>query len=176
VYDLVQGQNRPSQQKGAAVAALQELIDAYLAGPQALRRAVAGLSREQVRARPVPGKWSTLEVVCHLADFDPILADRMKRIIAEDRPTLLGADENRFAAALAYHDRDLEEELTIIERTRGQMARVLRTLGPEALGRVGVHNERGPQTLEQLLATAARHIPHHVKFIEEKRKALGAAS
>jgi hypothetical protein len=153
--------------------ALQELIDAYLAGPPALRRAVAGLTREQLLARPVPGKWSTLEVVCHLADFDPILADRMKRIIAEDRPPLLGADEKRFAAALAYHERDLEEELTLIERTRGQLARILRTLPPEALARVGVHNERGPLTLEQLLTITARHLPHHVKFIEEKRKALG---
>ena len=46
-----------------------------------LREAVAGLSTEQVRARPVPGKWSTLEVVCHLADFEPIYADRMKLVV-----------------------------------------------------------------------------------------------
>jgi uncharacterized damage-inducible protein DinB len=149
------------------------LIDSYLAGPKTLRQAVAGLSREQRVARPVPGKWSTLEVVCHLADFEPILADRMKRVIAEDRPTLLGADENRFAAALVYHERDLEEELTIIERTRQQLARILSHQPPEALARVGVHNERGPRTLEQLLSGAINHIPHHVRFIMEKRQALG---
>jgi hypothetical protein len=152
---------------------MSSLIDAYLAGPAELRRAVAGMNREQLTARPVPGKWSTLEVVCHLADFDPILADRMKRIIAEDRPQLLGADENRFAAALAYHHRDLEEELTIIERTRSQLGRILRTLGDDALARVGVHNERGPLTLERLLETATNHIPHHLKFVAEKRRALG---
>src|ERR671938_1784560 len=101
-----------------------QLIDSYLAGPQTLRQAVAGLSREQLLARPVPGKWSTLEVLCHLADFEPILADRMKRVIAEDRPQLLGADENRFAAALAYHRRDPREELALIEQTRSQMAKV----------------------------------------------------
>src|ERR1700747_1321906 len=87
-------------------------IDNYLAGPRTLRQAVAGMSREQLLARPVPGKWSTMEVVCHLAAFETIGADRMKRIIAEDKPTLLGADEQRLAAALSYHDRDLEEELT----------------------------------------------------------------
>jgi hypothetical protein len=155
---------------------LAPLIDEYMKGTQLLRRAVAGMSREQQTARPVAGKWSTLEVVCHLADFDPILADRMKRVIAEERPALLGADENRFAAHLAYHDRDLEEELTIIERTRQQLARILRTLPDSALDRVGVHNERGPRTLEQLLVTATNHIPHHVKFIDEKRKALGLAT
>lgn len=151
---------------------LPELIDAYVDGPRLLRAAVAGMSREQLLARPVPGKWSTLEVVCHLADFDPILADRMKRVIAEERPPLVGADENRFAAALCYHDRDLEEELTIIERTRSQMARILRNLSADALGRVGIHSERGPRTLEQLLTTTINHIPHHVQFIRDKRRSL----
>jgi hypothetical protein len=152
---------------------LAKLIDDYLAGPPALRKAVAGMSREQLLARPVPGKCSTLEVVAHLADFDPILADRMKRIIAEDEPQLIGADQDRFRAALAYDDRDLEEELALIERTRSQLARVLRRLPESALRRVGRHNERGPLTLEQMLTTAAGHIPHHLRFVAEKRKALG---
>jgi uncharacterized damage-inducible protein DinB len=158
------------------MSSLPQMIDAYLAGPRALREAVAGLSREQLLARPVAGKWSTLEVVCHLADFDPIMADRMKRIIAEDRPTLIGADENHFAAALAYHERDVNEELAIMEHTRSQMARILRTCGPEALARLGVHNERGEMTLERILTSAINHIPHHVRFIAEKRKALGLTS
>jgi uncharacterized damage-inducible protein DinB len=158
------------------MASFPKLIEDYLAGPAQLRAAVAGLSRQQQLARPVTGKWSTLEVVCHLADFDPILADRMKRVIAEDEPKLLGADENRFAAALAYHERDLEEELTILERTRSQIARILRTLPETALQRVGHHNERGPLTLEQLLKNAINHIPHHLAFIHEKRRALGLAS
>jgi uncharacterized damage-inducible protein DinB len=152
---------------------LQTLIEQYLDGPKKLRQAVAGMSHEQVLARPIAGKWSTLEVVAHLADFDPILADRMKRVIAEDKPTLVGADEQRFAAALAYHDRDLQEELTIVEATRSQLARIMRRLPDAALQRVGNHNERGPRTLEQLLTGATDHILHHVKFILQKRQALG---
>jgi uncharacterized damage-inducible protein DinB len=155
------------------MAALAPLIESYLAGVQTLRRAVAGMTCEQLVARPVPGKWSTLEVVCHLADFEPVYADRMKRVLALDNPPLLGADENRFAAALAYHERDLEEELAIVERTRSQMARILRAQKDDALGRVGEHNERGPQTLERLLTTITDHITHHCRFIQEKRRALG---
>src|SRR5689334_2270112 len=130
---------------------LAPLVDQYAAGPALLRKAVTGMTREQLIARPIAGKWSTLEVVCHLADFDPILAERMKRIIALDQPTMLGADENRFAATLAYHDRDLEEELAIIERTRAQMARILSKQPDAVLERTGVHNERGPFTLERML-------------------------
>jgi hypothetical protein len=158
------------------MSALTPLIDNYLAGVQTLRQAVRGMTREQVLARPVPGKWSTLEVVAHLADFDPILAGRMKSIIALDNPTLIGADENRFAAVLAYHDRDLEEELTIVETTRRQLARILRKLPDSVLQRTGTHTERGPVTLERMLTITTNHIPHHVQFIVEKRKALGLST
>jgi hypothetical protein len=158
------------------MSAPQQLIDSYLAGVKMLRQAVSGMTREQVLARPVPGRWSTLEVVCHLADFEPIYADRMKRIIALEKPSLIGVDEKPFASALAYLERDLEEELTIIEMTRRQMGRILGVLPPEALQRVGIHNECGPQTIEQFLTAASNHIPHHVPFILEKRRALGLAA
>src|SRR5699024_8741739 len=86
-----------------------ELADQYLAGA-AIRQAVKGMTREHLTARPVPGRWSTLEVVCHVADFEPVFADRMKRIIAlGDTPLLLAADENLYAKAFNYHDRDVEE-------------------------------------------------------------------
>ena len=150
------------------------LIDQYVAGPVALRKAVAGLTPGQLTARPVPGKWSTLEVVAHLADFDPVLADRMMRVISTERPLLLTADENLFAATLNYQGRDLEEELTLIDVTRKKMARILRGLGPDAALRVGVHSFKGLVSLDALLLTAVNHIPHHLPFIEEKRKALGA--
>jgi uncharacterized damage-inducible protein DinB len=151
---------------------MKSLIEQYLAGAAELRAAVAGMTREQLIARPIAGKMSALEVVCHLSDFDPIYADRMKRVIAEDNPTLVGADENRFLAALAYHERDLEEELVIVERTRSQFARILRTLPDAALQRAGMHTERGRCTLEQLLSGIIQHIPHHVAFIRAKRQAM----
>lgn len=152
---------------------MQPLLDAYLDGPDELTKAVAGMTRDQLTAKPIAGKWSTLEVVCHLADFDPIMADRMKQIIALDQPPLKAIDENRFASALSYQDRDIEEELAVIVATRMQMARILRKHSDATLDRVGMHTERGPVTLERMLTLSGRHIPHHVAFILEKRKALG---
>jgi uncharacterized damage-inducible protein DinB len=154
---------------------IAEMVSGYLAGIDQLRHAVAGLSREQLLARPISGKWSTLEVVCHLADFEPVFADRMKRIIALERPSLAAADENLYAAKLAYHDRDLGEELAVIDVTRQQMARILKPLPDAILERVGIHSERGPRTLADILIGATNHITHHLPFIAEKRKALGAS-
>jgi hypothetical protein len=78
------------------------LIEQYLAGPGLLQRAVDGMPGEQLLAKPIPGKWSTKEVVCHLADYEPIYADRMKRVIALKEPELLKGDPGLFAACLAY--------------------------------------------------------------------------
>jgi hypothetical protein len=151
-----------------------ELADQFLAGATAIRKAVQGMTREQLVARPIPGKWSTLEVVAHIADFDPVLVDRMKRIIAlGDTPLLLAADENLYVKALGYHDRDVEEELALIDAVRRQGARIIRSLRPEQLELTGVHNKRGLVTLERVIQMANIHIPHHLPFIAEKRKALG---
>jgi hypothetical protein len=150
-----------------------ELIDPFLAGPPMLRHAVAGMSREQLVSRPVPGKWSTLEVVCHLVDSDQAWIHRMKRVIAENRPLLIGYDETRFAAALGYQERNLEDELALFEQGRRQMAGILRGLAADAWTRAGVHSECGLITLQQHVELEADHVPHHVKFIAEKRRALG---
>jgi hypothetical protein len=148
------------------------LIEQYLAGPDMLRRAVAGMTKEQLLARPIPGNWSTQEVVCHLADYEPIYADRMKRVIALKEPELLKGDPGLFAARLAYDHRDVEEELALIELTRKQMARILRALKPEDFQRQGGHSRDGVLTLEVLLRRITAHIPHHVRFIEEKKRAM----
>jgi hypothetical protein len=154
----------------------EALIDAYLGGIEVLCRAVAGMTTGQLVARPVPGRWSTLEVVCHLADFEPIYADRMKRVVATDRPLLLSAGREAFARSLAYHERDIDEELALIEVTRRQMARILRSQPESAWERVGVYRHEGQEeerSLHRLLELITGHIPHHVAFIVEKRRALG---
>src|SRR5216683_3779846 len=155
---------------------LPQCIDTYLAGADALRRAVSGMTPDQTRARPVPGKWSTLEVVAHLADFDALDALRMKHIIALERPVLFDADEHRFEATLGYPERDLENELSLIENTRRQMARILRGLPDAALARACEYRlpDRIEQrTLDQVLTKAINHVTHHLAFVLDKRRALG---
>jgi hypothetical protein len=149
-----------------------QLIDAYLAGPASLTQAIAGLTPAQLRARPIPGKWSTQEVICHLADTEAVFAERMKRVLSEDRPPLLAMDPDKYIAALACDQRDAVEEIVVVDATRHQMARILRAQPPEALQRIGVHSQAGDQTLEQLVRKAIDHLEHHLGFIRAKRQAL----
>jgi uncharacterized damage-inducible protein DinB len=154
---------------------ISKLIDDYAAGPSLLRQAVRGMSREQLLARPIEGKWSTHECVCHIADFEPVYVDRMTRVIAQEKPTYFGGDPDLYAAKLSYSARDVEEELNLIDACRKHLVRILRSLPEAAFQRKGNHNEAGEQTLEKLLTNVTKHIPHHIEFIRQKRQALGMA-
>ena len=151
----------------------ETLIDQYLAGPELLRRSIHGMNDQQLDAKPIAGKWSTRQVVCHIVDFEPIYADRMKRVIAENCPTFFGGDPDIFAAGLAYSHRPVGTELELLGAVRRQMATILRELKAEDFQRTGKHSEAGPLSLETLLQRITGHVPHHVSFIDEKRKALG---
>jgi uncharacterized damage-inducible protein DinB len=151
-----------------------DLISSYEQGVEELRLAVTRMTVEQLRGRPVAGRWSTLEVVCHIADCEQFFADRLKRTVAMDRPLLLGADGYRYPEPLRYQEHDLGQELDLVATTRRQMARTLRLVAPDAWQRTAVHSETGLVTLRQLLLHAINHLRHHLRFVAEKRAAMAA--
>jgi uncharacterized damage-inducible protein DinB len=112
-----------------------------------MTKMVPQLTSEELRARPGPGAWSVLEVVVHLADSDAISIDRMKRILTEDDPQLLYADETAYVERLHTHEQGLEDALLLFEVGRRQWARVLRRLPDEAFLRQGTHNRSGKVSL-----------------------------
>lgn len=151
----------------------RQKIDEFEKGTDSLRMAVRGLSREDLLAHPVPGAWSIQQIVMHLMDSDLILADRMKRVIAEENPTLIGFNESKFAANLFYEEHSVEDAVAMVELNRRNVAAILRKLPDAAFNRSGMHNERGELKLSDLLAGAVNHLSHHLKFIVEKREKLG---
>jgi len=150
-----------------------DLVDSYLNSLPQLRRLLVDMTEAELRARPVPGKWSTLEVIGHLVDSEQAWCHRIKRVIAEERPLWIGYDQSRFTAALDYHAHDPGELLSLLEAMRQQMARTLRGLPESAWQRTGIHSEWGLMTLDEMVLAEAEHIPHHMKHISEKRHVLG---
>ena len=129
----------------------RQLIEAYVACGARLRHAVAGLSPEDLTARPGPGGWSILELVIHLTDSDCIAIDRMKRMLIEDDPPLLYADETAYVRRLASHEQSLEDALTLFEvgrRERRPFARAVHDqLAPEGWPGSSRRSRRGPRGL-----------------------------
>ena len=151
----------------------RQLIEDYVACSGRLRQAVAGLSRDELTARPGPGDWSILELVIHLTDSDCIAIDRMKRMLTEDEPPLLYADETAYVRQLVTHEQSLEDALILFEVGRRQFARVLRALPDEAFKRRGLHNRRGVLTVGGTVKDYIKHVDDHLAFVAEKRLRLG---
>lgn len=150
-----------------------ELLEAYRRGPELLRDSVAGMDAAALRARPVAGKMSSLEVLCHIVDSDQFMCDRIKRTIATDRPLLMGAESASYPGPLRYHQRDVELDLKLLTVQRQQLASDLDRLAEEAWSRTAVHSENGTQTLLEIFDHAVDHLESHVAAILEKRTALG---
>ena len=118
-------------------------IDNFELAGKRLREGIAGLSAEQLKERPGPGAWSIHELIIHLADSDAIAIDRMKRVIVEENPQLLNADETAYVNRLRSHDQSVEDSLDLFEIGRRQFSRVLRKLSPDDFQRTGLHSVWG---------------------------------
>jgi uncharacterized damage-inducible protein DinB len=151
----------------------RQLIDRYFAEAGDLAKSIAGLSREDLLAFPVPGTWSIQQIVLHIVDSDLVLSDRMKRVIAEEKPLLIGYDESKFAARLHYDKQDTALACKVFADNRRLTGDILKHLPDEAFERIGIHNERGKVTLNDLLANAVNHLQHHLTFVRKKRALLG---
>ncbi len=152
------------------------VIDHYEAGGEKLKGAVSGLSREDMIWKPTDptlGLWSIQQIVMHMLDSDLIWCARMKSIIAEENPRILGYDEGKFAQRLLNDERDAQSALQLFDLNRRQFTRALRKLPESAFSRTGQHSERGPITLGQSLQWMVEHVDHHVGFIRRKRDKLG---
>lgn len=152
-----------------------EIIDRYAAGPELLRYAAQGLSPEQQQARPGPGAWSIAELVTHMVDSDVVGVERMKRVIAEDEPTLQAYDENRWIARLDAQNMPVDEAVALFGANRAWMVRILKKCSEEDFARSGNHTEDGPKTLAKLVAGYVSHLDYHLKFLYAKRANLGVS-
>ena len=153
----------------------RQLIERYAAGADVPASAIEGLSREDLLAHPVPGTWSIQQIILHLMDSDLIGSDRMKRVIAEDRPKLIGYDESAFAARLGYEHIDAAKAAEVFRLNRELTAAMLRRLDDATFERLGDHSERGAESLAELVKIYAEHLDHHMKFLRRKREMLGKA-
>ena len=144
------------------------------ATPGALRRAIDGVDPQRLRTPEKPGKWSIGHVLRHLADSEVVWGWRLRLILAQDRPPLTGYDQDAWADRLHYDEAAPGDSLRIFEALRLDNLRLLARASPADLQRVGVHAERGEESVEYLRRLYAGHDLLHLRQIERIRQAVAA--
>ncbi len=161
---------------------IQSLLDALgardplavlAATPEALRQAVAGVSPAALDRPEAPGKWSLRQVVQHLADSELVGGFRFRMILTHDRPPIPAYDQDIWIGRLHQHDTDLDVTLAEFTTIRRGNLRLLSHATPAERARVGVHSERGEESLDFLIRMYAGHDLVHLRQMERVRKAVG---
>jgi hypothetical protein len=140
--------------------------------PNQLERCIQTTPRH-VLARPeAPGKWSMRQVLAHLADSDLVWGWRLRLILAQDRPPLTGYDQDSWADRLGYADIEPRDAVATFSILRKGNLRLIERAAPEDLQRVGIHVERGEESLAHQLKLYAGHDILHFNQLERIRSAV----
>lgn len=138
-----------------------------------LERRTAGLDDAALRRPEAPGKWSAIQVIQHLADTEVVYAWRTRQVLTEDQPPIQGFDQDAWASRLDYAHADLAVTLGQLRGVRAANLRLWRSLTPAQRARVGLHSERGPESLDLLIRMMGAHDLVHRRQIDRVLAAAG---
>lgn len=118
-----------------------------------------------LRARPFEGKWTPNEVIGHLADGEWVYGYRLRLILCEENPAILGVNQDLWVAGQRHNEREPVELVKTFRTLREFNLALWKRMSPTDLKRTGQHNERGPEPLEVLLPMMAGHDLSHLDQI-----------
>lgn len=150
----------------------QALIEQYARGAEAVERALAEIPPSLWMAHPLPGKWSAAEIVHHLADSEMTSAIRLRRLLAEESPAIVGYDQDLYAERLGYNERPLEPSLEAFRAARAATIPLLHRMSDEDWQRAGTHSESGRYSAEDWLRIYAAHAHGHADQLRRLAEAL----
>jgi uncharacterized damage-inducible protein DinB len=170
--------SRSKEQAAAYTAAVLDLVgdrepmSVLTETATAVKRAVSGLSDAQLLQPESAGKWSIRHVLQHLADSELVWGWRLRLVLAQDRPALTGYDQDAWAARLHYDTARPEDALAEFAVLRRANLRLLAQTPEPGFDRVGVHTERGDESVRHMMRLYAGHDLLHLRQIERIRGAV----
>ena len=118
-------------------------------------------------ARSAPERFTYREALAHLADWDGVFGERIRRILTEENPTLPDIDEGALAVE---HDYANQDPLMIFERfeaSRADLVAQLQGLSEDDWHRVGHREKVGDLNLLHLATMILGHDAYHIRQFSE---------
>jgi uncharacterized damage-inducible protein DinB len=149
-----------------------KLIDSYGSAYDTLVEALKRYPKEMWQWKPAPEKWSIHQVVIHITDSEANSYIRCRRFIAEPGSGVYGYDEKKWANALDYHERSIEDALQLFRALRYSSYILIKDL-PDNIWHTATvqHSESGTMTFDRWLEVYEEHIPVHIRQMERNYQA-----
>jgi uncharacterized damage-inducible protein DinB len=144
------------------------LIAMYGQGCDLLDAALATIPRAAWPFKPSKKDWSIHEVLVHMADSECNSYLRVRKAIAQPGEAIMAYDQDVWAVALDYHQRDADDARALLRLVRKTTHAFLLTLSEsDWTTRSYYHPERkGQVLLDRWLEDYAAHIPGHIEQIQ----------
>jgi hypothetical protein len=142
--------------------------------PAGLRTLVTAAAADELGIPEAPGKWSATMVVQHLADTELVWGWRLRLILAQNRPPITGYDQDAWAIRLRYAEVDIHDALADFEQFRSSNLRLLHRMPESERDRIGLHAERGEESVAHIIRLTAGHDVLHLRQIERILSAVRA--
>ncbi|HEY7856098.1 MAG TPA: DinB family protein [Terriglobales bacterium] len=134
--------------------------------PRRIAKLVGASSPARLKRRPAPGKWSVGEILAHLADDELVIGYRLRMIAGQPGAALQGFDQDAWAKQMNYAARRPKASLSDYLALRAINVDLLKGLKPGQWKNVGLHSERGPESISVIAQLAAGHDVLHLRQIE----------
>ena len=136
------------------------------AAPATLAALLARVPPGALDRRPAAGKWSIREIVAHLGDDELVGAYRVRLILSAPGTAIQAFDQDIWAVTGRYATTDPTTALTLFRVLREANLALWRSLTPAEWDFVGLHAERGPESIRDIAAYYAGHDLNHFAQIE----------
>jgi DinB superfamily len=153
----------------------QDAIKVQRSTAAKLEKLIRGLTPQQVRRQPEPGKWSIAEILAHLADAEIVVSWRMRSVIGANRITIQPFDQDVWTSVFQYAKRDPQQSLAVFRVLRQNNLAMLKRLPRETWDHYGMHLERGKETVSHMARMLAGHDTNHLRQVEGIARQLKSA-
>jgi hypothetical protein len=136
------------------------------ATPARLRELIEHCGPRALTWTPSPQRWSIVQIAAHLADSEIVGAWRFRSVLASDGIALQAFDQDAWASAFRYDTIDAAHSVALFEALRRSTLHALDVVDPARLEHAGMHQERGRESIAQLLRMYAGHDLNHLGQIE----------
>jgi len=120
------------------------------------------LNNRQLNQHVRKGKWTIHENIAHLAKYQPVFLDRVRKILTIDEPEFeayRAEDDDGFEIYCAFTTYELLKKITA---DREVIYQLIHHMPPDKLERIGIHAKYGKLTIIEWTEFFLLHEAHHL--------------
>ncbi len=111
------------------------------------------------------GEWSAAQVAAHMADAELVYSVRIRMVLTDENPLLVGYDEDAWADRFAMCDLNVTASVDRFRMLREANLRLLESLEPAEWERAGSHVQQGLVRITDIVDLLVGHDRTHLDQI-----------